>query len=142
VRTVPLPATRQETSIDMGLKVFRITADGQVVAHPRHHRTAHQHLARAHRRVSRRTQGSTRHRKAATLLKRHHQTVQRQRTDFQHKTALALLRQDDVIAREDVQVRNLDLVRNPHLAKRISDAGWAAFRTILGDCSGGLALEA
>src|SRR5262249_43950817 len=48
---------------------------------------------------------------------------------FHHKTALALLRQYDVIYLEDLQVRNL--VRNRHLAKSISDAGWAAFRTIL-----------
>jgi putative transposase len=34
-----------------------------------------------------------------------------------------------VIYLEELQVRNL--VRNRHLAKRISDAGWAAFRTIL-----------
>jgi putative transposase len=82
-----------------------------------------------HYRVARRTQGSRRRRKAVALLKRHHQTVQRQRRDFHHKTALALLQQYDVISLEDLQVRNL--VRNHHLAKRISDAGWAAFRTIL-----------
>jgi putative transposase len=55
--------------------------------------------------------------------------VQRQRRDFHHKTALALLRQYDAISLEDVQVRNL--VRNRHLAKSISDAGWAVLRTIL-----------
>src|SRR5262249_33400047 len=48
---------------------------------------------------------------------------------FHHKPALALLRQYDVVYLEDLRVANL--VRNPHLAKSISDAGWAAFRTIL-----------
>jgi putative transposase len=79
--------------------------------------------------VSRRTKGSRRRRKAVALLKRKYQTVQRQRHDFHHKTALALLRTYDAIYLEDLQVRNM--VRNRHLAKRISDAGWAAFRTIL-----------
>jgi putative transposase len=121
VPTVPLPATGQETGIDVGLKVFLITAEGEVVETPRHYRTAEQQLAKARRRVSRR--------KAVQLLKRHHQTVQRQRRDFHHKTALALVQQYDVIYLEDLRVCNL--VRNPHLSKSISDAGWAAFRTIL-----------
>jgi putative transposase len=55
--------------------------------------------------------------------------VQRQRRDVHHKTALALLQQYDVVYLEDLRVANL--VRNPHLAKSISDAEWAAFRTIL-----------
>ena len=38
VLTQPLPATGQETGIDVGLKVFLITADGQVVDNPRHYR--------------------------------------------------------------------------------------------------------
>jgi putative transposase len=79
--------------------------------------------------VSRRTKGSTRRRKAVQLLKRHHQRVQRQRRDFQHKTALALLQQYDTISLEDLRVANM--VRNHHLAKSISAAGWAACRTIL-----------
>jgi putative transposase len=49
--------------------------------------------------------------------------VRRQRTDFQHQTALALLPQYDVISLQDVQVR--PLVRTHHLAKRSSDARWS-----------------
>ena len=55
--------------------------------------------------------------------------MQRQRRDFQHKTALLLVSTYDTISLEDVRVANL--VRTHSLAKSIRDAGWAAFRTIL-----------
>jgi putative transposase len=97
VPTERLPATGHETGIDVGLKVFLITADGEVVDNPRHYRKAEKHLAKAQRRVSRRTKGSKRRRKAVQLLARTQQRVQRQRRDFHHKTALALLQHYDVI---------------------------------------------
>jgi putative transposase len=107
VPTQPLPLTGQETGIDVGLKVFLVTADGEVVENPRHHCRAERELKKAQRRVSRRKKGSKRRRKAVQLLAKRHQKVRRQRTDFHHKTALDLVRQYDVIYLEDLQVANM-----------------------------------
>jgi putative transposase len=69
----PLPPTGQETGIDVGLKVFLITADGLMVENPRHYRRGEKKLAQVNKRVSRRKKGSKRRGKAVYCLGRAHQ---------------------------------------------------------------------
>jgi putative transposase len=152
----PLPLTGRETGIDVGLKVFLMTAEGERVENPRHYRRAEHELQKVQRQVARRKKGSKRRKKATQVLARKHQKVRRQRTDFHHKTALALVREYDTIYLEDLQVANLSRRPEPKpdgnggylpngasakagLNKSISDAGWYRFRQILtckAECAG------
>jgi putative transposase len=116
------------TGIDMGLKEFLTTADGETVAIPQHYRKAQKRLRVIQKRVSRRKKGSNRRQKAVKQLGRQHKKVTDKRKDFHFKTANNLLKKYDVIAHEDLNIKGLSKSR---LSKSVHDAGWGNFLSIL-----------
>lgn len=114
--------------IDMGLKDFLITSDGETVPIPKFARKSEQTKKKLNRSVSRKKKGSNPRLKAVKKIAKHHQKVAKQRKDFHYKSAKRLLDKYDVIGFEDLNVKGLTKTR---MSKSILDAGWSEFLSIL-----------
>lgn len=121
-----LPAAGHAIGVDLGVKDFAVTSDGDRITNPRHLERKAANLARYQRRMARKQPGSANRRKAKTKVAAAHRKVRNARQDFLHRASTAIVRRADVIVIEDLAVANM--VRNRSLARAISDCGWGEFR--------------
>jgi putative transposase len=124
-----LPISRKECGIDLGLTHAVITSNGRKVNNHQYIKQSEKKLARAQRRLSRKKKGSANRAKAKLKVARIHARIADQRRDFAHKLTTQLIRENQVVAAESLQVKNM--LKNRSLAKAISNVGWHQLTTML-----------
>jgi len=142
--TPPLLQAANVIGIDMGITAFLATSDGELIANPRHGREAARRLATAQQMLARKKRGSLNRGAARAVVANRHRKVSNQRRDLHHQVARRLVDAYDVIALEDLAVKNMtrsasgtrelpgtNVAAKRGLNRSILDAGWAQFAAIL-----------
>ncbi|MFF0105593.1 RNA-guided endonuclease InsQ/TnpB family protein [Streptomyces hirsutus] len=124
-----LPPVDTAVGIDVGLASLLTLSTGEKIANPRHERRDRARLAKAQKALARKEKGSGNRAKARLKVARVHARITDRRRDHLHKLSTRLVRENQTLVIEDLTVRNM--VTNRRLARAVSDAAWAQFRSML-----------
>jgi putative transposase len=127
-----LPVVNKQVGLDLGIKSMVVLSTGEAVGNPRAFAKDEKKLAKAQRRHARKKKGSKNREKARLKVARIHARIQDRRRDYQHKLSTRIVHSlpapqagFHVMCVEGLAVKNM--VKNPKLAKAISDVRWGEF---------------
>lgn len=127
-----LPETKNMVGYDLGIITFAIGSNGDIIENPRYFQREQKRLKKHQRKLSRMVKGSNNFNKQRIKIACQHEHVANMRKDFLHKESTRIVRENQVICLEDLQVREmLRDGKHKKMSKLISDAGWRTFRNMI-----------
>ena len=122
-------AERVAVGVDLGLSHFCTLSTGEKVENPRHLERDLAKLRRAQKALARKQKGSANREKARKRVAKIHARIKDRRADFLHKLSTRLIRENQAVCVEDLNVAGM--VKNRRLARHVHQAGWGEFVRML-----------
>ena len=121
--------TNREVGIDLGVKDFVITSNGEVFENKHFYKNDEKKLVKLQRQLSKKRKGSSNFHKQCKRIARLFETITHKKENYIHSVVNYLLRHYDTVYMEDLNTSGM--MKNHKLAKAIQEVGFYKFKTTL-----------